>query len=143
MKGKFYQWFSSEETPTIELYNKNVELSKKDLEKAFKHMYMEALRTFESNRTYKGGDIDIILGTSKGFMNKISRTFDEEDKVNCEVDSPDNFKENVYYYLFKLEPKCLMDVLWIGHFLGSKAMSEWVNGNFKMGLPDESIYTDE
>ena len=136
--NEFFRYFSNEQAKDTKPSWKTsakLQFSKKELANAFNQMYMEALRTFESTKSYKGANIDTILGTSKGFMEKLTEAF--EDSTDKKIISPDNFKEQVYYYLFLLNPKCLMDVLWIGHFLGSKSMHNWVNGDFKMELPQD------
>ena len=141
--NEFFRYFSNEQAKDTKPSWKTsakLHFSKKELANAFDQMYMETLRTYESTKTYKGGNVDTILGTSKGFMKKLRETFEDNDnKITC----PDNFKEQVYFYLFELNPKCMMDILWIGHFLGSKSMHNWINGDFKMELPSDGSYTDE
>jgi hypothetical protein len=96
----------------------------------FKKLYYQALGDFDIKKQLPN-DIDSIFGTSKGFMTRLKETFpDEYDKVHNRT----NHKK-VSTLLYNLDPKCLMDIFWIGHFLGSKTMMDWTQGNLNFA-PD-------
>ena len=109
-------------------------LTKKELQEAFDQMYLETFRAREAAKTYKGADMNIILGTSKDFIGKLK---DAIDSLEEEGDmSPANFKDRIYYMFYTCEPKNFMDILWIGHMLGSKSMLEWQDGVYKFDMPE-------
>ena len=140
---ELFKFFSKMDTEDCKDYNNSLldsnfsthrMFTKKELKQAFEQMYLETLRVKETVKTYKGDDIDIILGTSKGFITKLKDSIDslgEEGNI-----SPSNFKDRIYFMFYACEPKNLMDVLWIGHMLGSKSMLEWQDGVYKFDTPE-------
>lgn len=108
--------------------------TKKELRQAFDQMYLETLRAKETAKTYRGPNINIILGTSKDFIGKLKDAIDSLDEEGNI--SPANFKDRIYHMFYTCEPKNFMDILWIGHMLGSKSMLEWQDGVYKFDTPE-------
>ena len=103
----------------------------------FKDLYYKALHDFELVNLATD-DYDMIFGSSKGFMDKLQHSFEQE-----YVNVKDNTNpKKVSKLLYALEPKCLMDVFWIGHFLGSKHMMDWTQGNLNFGQELLDEFTD-
>tara|TARA_R100000152_G_C6773997_1_gene201587 strand:+ start:77 stop:502 length:426 start_codon:yes stop_codon:yes gene_type:complete len=135
---ELFKFFSNTATEDADLTEHNVETqrmyTKQELKQAFEQMYLETLRARETAKTYKGTDMNIILGTSKGFIEKLKDGIDSlEDEGNM---SPSNFKDRIYFMFYMCEPKNLMDILWVGHMLGSKSMLEWQDGVYKFDTPE-------
>ena len=91
----------------------------------FEELYLDAIRLASSET--KSDNTDTIYSTSKGFMEKLQRTFaDDLEEVQHMTG-----REINAYLLYALNPKSIMDCFWIGHFVGAWTHHTFINkGHF-------------
>ena len=104
--------------------SKEIKEFKHKQEEKFKPLYYQTLGDLEL-KTYDSKNIDSLFGTSEGFMERLQKEFKDE----YENVAKHTQHHKVITLLYSLQPKCLMDIFWIGHFLGSKTMMDWTQGN--------------
>jgi hypothetical protein len=134
---ELFEFFSNTQTKehTSEVHTQKM-YNKRELKQAFEQMYLETFRTRETAKTYKGDNINIILGTSKGFIDRLKDAIECLDDESEKPTTPTNFKDRIYYMFYMTEPKNLIDILWIGHMLGSKSMADWKDGKWNFNTPE-------